>query len=87
LFRTKSGDLFAVSGIAHLVEKVLAQSRSLNRLQKLLRDDHVGVDVDHGQRCCDGCQGGELLHGAWSLPEIANIGEMTADGCGGGHGG
>jgi hypothetical protein len=55
-------DLGAVGVEAHLVEQVLAQTRAVDRLQELLGNDHVGVDIDqrHGRR--DAGQGGELVH-------------------------
>src|SRR5262249_52879391 len=46
----------------HLVEQVLAETRALDRLQELLGDDHVGVDIDHRERRRDAGQRGELLH-------------------------
>jgi hypothetical protein len=50
LVQHEIGDFLPVLRVAHLVEQVLAQTRPLDRLQELLGDDHVGVDVDqrHG---------------------------------------
>ena len=52
-----------VLSIAHFVEQVLAQARTLDRLQELLWNDHVGVDIDQRHRCCNSGQGREFLHG------------------------
>ena len=46
--------LRAVVAVAHLGEQPLAEAGPLDRLQILLRDDHVGVDIDDRQRRRDG---------------------------------
>ena len=53
----------AVLVIAHLIEQRLAEPRPLDRLQELLRDDHVGIDIDDIERSRDAGQGFEFLHG------------------------
>ena len=50
LVQHEVGVLLPSGVVAHLVEQVLAEARPLDRLQELLGDDHVGVDVDHRQR-------------------------------------
>src|SRR5262249_44898858 len=44
------GLFLAVRRVAHLVEQVLAEAGALDRLEELLGDDLVGVDIDHRQR-------------------------------------
>jgi hypothetical protein len=56
--------LGAVLVQAHLGEEAFLQARALDRLQILLRDDHVGVDIHDRQRGGDAGKGGEGLHGA-----------------------
>ncbi len=57
------GVLAAVVLVAHLGEQALAQPGALDRLQVLLGDDHVGVDIDHLQGGGDAFQRGEFFHG------------------------
>ena len=54
--------LRAVVVVAHLGEQALAEAGALDRLQVVLGDDHVGVDIDHRQRRGDAGQLGELVH-------------------------
>jgi hypothetical protein len=63
LVQDEIGDLVAVVVIAHLVEQVLAEARALDRLQELLGDDHVGIDIDQGQGRGNAGELGELVHG------------------------
>jgi hypothetical protein len=56
------GVLAAVVAIALFREQTLAEPGALDRLQKLLGDDHVGVDIDHLQRRGDAFEHGELFH-------------------------
>src|SRR5216683_784069 len=58
-----------VIAVAQLVEEGLAQAGALDRLQMLLGDDLVGVDIDHRQRRGDAVERGELVHGG-SLPHF-----------------
>jgi hypothetical protein len=39
----------------------------------LLRDDHVGVDVDHLQRRRDAFERGELFHASQSLERVLMV--------------
>ena len=60
-----AGDQNLRLAIGRLVEHeigVLAAVGALDRLQILLGDDHVGVDVDHLQRRSDAFEHGELFH-------------------------
>ena len=52
----------AVVLVALLREQALAEAGALDGLQILLRDDHVGVDIDDLQRRRDAFQRGELVH-------------------------
>ena len=54
--------LAAVVAVALLREQALAEAGALDRLQILLGDDHVGVDVDHLERRRDAFEHGELFH-------------------------
>src|SRR5487761_134250 len=63
LVENEFGLLGAVGIIAQLVEQRLAEAGPLDRLEVLLRDDLVGIDIDHRQWRCDAGQRGELLHG------------------------
>ena len=56
------GILAAVVAVAPLGEQALAEPGALDRLQILLGDDHVGVDIDHPQRRRDAFEHGELFH-------------------------
>ena len=62
LVQHEIGNLIALAVKAHLVKQVLSQARSLNRLQELLGNDHVRVDVDQGHRCGNAGQFGEFFH-------------------------
>ena len=54
---------FATFGVVtHLVEEMLAEPGALDRLQILLGNDHVGVDIDHRQRRGNSGQCGEFFH-------------------------
>jgi hypothetical protein len=55
--------LAAVVVVAHLREQALAEAGPLDRLEVILGDDHVGVDIHHVQGGRDGGQRGEFLHG------------------------
>ena len=54
--------LAAVVLVALLGEQPLAKAGALDGLEVLLRDDHVGVDIDDLQRRRDAFQRGELVH-------------------------
>ncbi len=54
--------LAAVVTIAPLREQARAQPGALDRLQILLGDDHVRVDIDHLQRGRDAFERGEFFH-------------------------
>src|SRR5262249_14584232 len=56
--------LLAVGGPAHFVEQSLLKAGALDGLQKVLGDDHVGIDIDHRQRCGDAAQRREFIHGS-----------------------
>ena len=43
--------------------QTLLQARPLDRLEIVLGDDHVGIDIDDRQRRSDAGEGGELVHG------------------------
>src|SRR6266851_616504 len=55
--------LLAVRRPAHFVEEAFLQAGALDGLQEVLGDDHVGVDIDHRQRCGDAAQRREFFHG------------------------
>jgi hypothetical protein len=52
-----------VVAVAHFGEKPGAKSGAFDRLQVILGDDHVGVDIDDRQGCCDARELGEFFHG------------------------
>src|SRR5262249_31285477 len=54
--------LAAVVAIALLREQARAKPRALDGLEILLGNDHVGIDVDHLERCCDAFERGEFVH-------------------------
>src|SRR5689334_2276183 len=54
---------FALVEVAPLIEQVRAKTSSLDRLQELLRDDGVGVDVRAIERCDEALVDGKCLHG------------------------
>ncbi len=60
--------------VAQLVEQRLAEARPLDRLQELLRDDHVGIHVPERERGRDAGELGEILHEMSRRPDfvIAN---------------
>src|SRR6185437_12420574 len=68
LVEDEVGILRAVRPVAQLVEQHLAEAGALDRLQMLLRNDLVSVDVDHRQRCGDAVQRGELVHALLPQP-------------------
>ncbi len=43
-------------------EEALGEARALDRLEELLGDDHVGIDVDHPHRRGATVELGELVH-------------------------
>src|SRR6185312_11494370 len=57
----------AVGARAHLVEEGRTQTGTLDRLQELFRNDHVGVDIDHVERRGDAGKFLEGLHGGRTL--------------------
>ena len=59
--------LAAVVLVAQLREQALGEPGALERLQVLLGDDHVGVDIDDPQRRGDAFQLVEFFHGRVSL--------------------
>src|SRR5262249_10167466 len=62
LVEDEIGVLAAVIPVALLREQPLAEAGALDGLEILLRDDRVGIHIDHSQRCGDAFKGGELLH-------------------------
>src|SRR4029077_471025 len=54
--------LGAVLAIAHFGEQAFAEAGALDRLEVLLRDDHVGVDVVDRHRRRDAGQCRKLVH-------------------------
>ena len=72
--------------VAHLREQARAEAGALDGLQVLLRDDHVGVDIDDLERRGDAGERGEGLHGRgpeddWvggSMPGRALIADASA---------
>src|SRR5215468_10355923 len=52
--------LAAVVAIAFLREQPRAEPGTLDGLEILLGDDHVGIDVDHAQRRRDAIEGGKF---------------------------
>src|SRR5690606_22364197 len=54
--------LASVLVVPQLVEQGLAEAGALDRLQKLLGYDPVGIDIDHRQGRGNACQNVELLH-------------------------
>ena len=63
LVQHEIGVLRAVLVVAHLREEAGAEPGPLDRLEVLLRDDHVGVDIGDLERCGDAGERGEGLHG------------------------
>ena len=61
--------LRAVVVVAHLGEKPGAEAGALDRLQIILGDDHVGVDIDDRQGRGDAGELGELVH--VSIPVVS----------------
>src|SRR6185312_6538578 len=68
LVEDEVGILRAVRPVAQLVEQHLAEAGALDRLQMLLRNDLVSVDVDHRHRRGDAVQRGELVHALLPQP-------------------
>ena len=86
LFKRKIIYFVAIAVEAHLVEQVFAEACALDGLEKLLGNDHVGIDVDLIHRRGDAGQCAELFH-RFVLPlQTAHIGQVTGNGGGGGHG-
>src|SRR5690606_33020182 len=56
------GVFAAVLVEAHLREQALAEAGALDGLQIILRDDHVGVDIDDRQRRRDAREFREFVH-------------------------
>ena len=56
------GNLLAILREAHLVEQVCAQPRPLDGLQELLRDDHIGIDIEDVERRGNAGQLVKLFH-------------------------
>src|SRR5262249_62334524 len=52
----------AVLVVAKLGEQTVPKAGPLDRLEELLRNDHVGIDIDHRQMSGDTRQCGEFLH-------------------------
>src|SRR5262245_26176092 len=61
------GILAAVLAIAQLREQAGAEAGALDRLEVLLGDDHVGVDIDHVERRGHALQHSELVHSRISM--------------------
>jgi hypothetical protein len=57
------GQRRALLVIAKLGEQALAEPGALDGLEVLLGDDHVGIDIDHGQMSGDPGQRGEFFRG------------------------
>jgi hypothetical protein len=62
------GERCALLVIAKLGEQALAEPGALDGLEVLLGDDHVGIDIDHGQVGRDPGQRGEFFHWPSSRP-------------------
>lgn len=58
----------AIFIITHLGKQPFAQAGALDGLEVVLRDDHVGIDIDDGEGGCNPCQLGELFH---CLPAVS----------------
>ena len=59
--------------VAHLGEQAGAKPGALDRLQIILRDDHVGVDIDDRHGCGDAGELGEFVHGPCPSSFLAGI--------------
>src|SRR3954466_10638322 len=74
LVEDEIGILASVVLVALLGEEPLAKAGALDGLEVLLRNDHVGVDIDDLQRRRDAFQRGELVHGCafpgWSREPV-----------------
>ncbi len=73
LVQHEIGVFIALAVKAHFIEQVHTQSRTLDRFEELLGDDHVGVDVDQGHRGSDAGEGGEFLHVSGLRPGIGDV--------------
>src|SRR5262249_12910456 len=62
LVEDEIGILRSVLAIAHLVEKRLAEAAPLDGFEMLLRDDLVGVDIDHRQRRREASEARDFVH-------------------------
>ena len=56
-----------VLGEPHLVKQIVPETRSLDRLQELLGDDHIGIDIDDVHRRGNASQSVKFLHLSTSL--------------------
>ena len=63
LVEDEIGVLAAVVLVALFREQALAKPGTLDGLQVLLGNHHVGIDIDDLQRRCDAFQRGEFFHG------------------------
>ena len=69
--------LAAVVLVALFREQSLAEAGALDGFEVLLRNDHVGVDIDDLQRRRDAFQRGELVHGSIFMARSM----LRSDGC------
>ena len=77
-------DLVAVVVVPHFVEQIHAKTRPLDRLEELLGDDHVGVDVHQRHRSRDPGEFFEFVHyiisrTSVSFPVIAAAAAIAGD--------
>src|SRR5690606_6850077 len=74
----------ALIQVAHLVEQIGAKARALDGLQKLLGDDHVGVDIGQVHGTDEALVGYECFHGVVLRPlcsrQLAHVDDMAGDG-------
>jgi len=54
--------LRALGREAQVVEQVFAKAGALDGFQELLRDDRIGIDIDHVERCGGAGELVEFLH-------------------------
>src|SRR5262249_59373900 len=54
-------------------EQTILQAGALDGLQEILGDDHVGIDIDHRQRCGDAAERRELFHGSLAKAGINGL--------------
>src|SRR6202021_913689 len=74
LIEHEAGVLLAVCAEAPVVEKELAKAGALDSLQKLFRDDLVGVDVDAVQRSHAAAMYSERFHFVIPFPPSGFLG-------------